>query len=71
MDQAAEVLSQEGKALRIDFNPLRSFPVQLPASAKFVVLHCGDTLNKGATSHYNQRVVECRISATVSLLSIF
>lgn len=46
MDQAAEVLSQEGKALRIDFNPLRSVPVKLPPNAKFVVLHCGDTLNK-------------------------
>lgn len=63
MDQAAEILSEEGTALRIDFNPLRSKKIVLPDSANFVVVHSGAKLNKAATSHYNERVVEGRIIA--------
>ncbi|CAJ0572382.1 unnamed protein product, partial [Mesorhabditis spiculigera] len=65
MDQASEVLSPLGAALRIDFNPLKSRPVKLPGDALFVVLHSGDTLNKAASSHYNERVIECRIGAQI------
>ncbi|VDL82468.1 unnamed protein product [Nippostrongylus brasiliensis] len=46
MDQAVEVLAVEGSALKIDFSPLKSRQVTLPSLARFVVLHCGDTLNK-------------------------
>ncbi|CAJ0930261.1 unnamed protein product, partial [Mesorhabditis belari] len=65
MDQASEILSPKGAALRIDFNPLKSKPVHLPNDALFVVLHSGDTLNKAASSHYNERVIECRIAAQI------
>ncbi|KAH7695288.1 galactokinase, partial [Aphelenchoides avenae] len=65
MDQAIESLAEPGKALRIDFNPLKWEPVKLPADALFAVLHSGSEFNKGATSYYNQRVVECRIAAQI------
>uniref|UniRef100_A0A1I7WVP5 GHMP_kinases_N domain-containing protein n=1 Tax=Heterorhabditis bacteriophora TaxID=37862 RepID=A0A1I7WVP5_HETBA len=66
MDQACEILSEEGRALHINFNPLRFQTISLPQSALFVVLHCGQTINKAATSQFNQRVVEGRIAARVS-----
>ncbi|CAI5438685.1 unnamed protein product [Caenorhabditis angaria] len=61
MDQAAEVLAVEGSALKIDFNPLKSKNIQLPDQSIFVVAHSNTELNKGATSHYNERVIEGRI----------
>ncbi|KIH69355.1 putative galactokinase [Ancylostoma duodenale] len=67
MDQAAEVLAVDGGALRIDFSPLRSRVVTLPPLAAFTVLHCGDTLNKAATSQYNERVVEGRLAGKLLL----
>ncbi|KIH60552.1 hypothetical protein ANCDUO_09196 [Ancylostoma duodenale] len=67
MDQAAEVLAVDGGALRIDFSPLRSRVVTLPPLAAFTVLHCGDTLNKAATSQYNERVVEGRLAGKEAL----
>uniref|UniRef100_A0A914RPC2 GHMP kinase N-terminal domain-containing protein n=1 Tax=Parascaris equorum TaxID=6256 RepID=A0A914RPC2_PAREQ len=63
MDQAIEVLATKGHAMLIEFNPLRWTAVRLPETAFFAVLHCGKTLHKAATSHYNERVVECRIAA--------
>ncbi|WKX88929.1 hypothetical protein Q1695_008514 [Nippostrongylus brasiliensis] len=67
MDQAVEVLAVEGSALKIDFSPLKSRQVTLPSLARFVVLHCGDTLNKAATSQYNERVVEGRLAGKLLL----
>lgn len=65
MDQACECLAQPGTALRIDFSPLHSCLIPIPKNALFAVLHCGLEMNKGATTYYNQRVVECRIAAQV------
>lgn len=65
MDQAIEVLAKEGSAMLINFNPLRFSPVTLPENALFAVIHSGEALNKAATSHYNERVVECRLAAQV------
>ncbi|VDN18995.1 unnamed protein product [Gongylonema pulchrum] len=65
MDQAVEVLAEEGSALRIDFGPLTFSRVALPENALFAVVHSGETLNKAATSQYNERVVECRLAAQV------
>uniref|UniRef100_A0AC35FNE9 Galactokinase n=1 Tax=Panagrolaimus sp. PS1159 TaxID=55785 RepID=A0AC35FNE9_9BILA len=65
MDQAIECLASEGQALRIDFNPLLSTQVHLPKEALFAVIHSGATMNKGASSYYNERVVECRIAAQI------
>lgn len=65
MDQAIEVLANEGSAMRIDFEPLRFSSAALPENALFAVVHSGETLNKAATSQYNERVVECRLAAQV------
>ncbi|KAK6729310.1 hypothetical protein RB195_006391 [Necator americanus] len=67
MDQAAEVLAVKGSALRIDFFPLKSRVISLPPLASFVVLHCGEALNKAATSHYNERVSEGRLAGKLLL----
>ncbi|CAB3407950.1 unnamed protein product [Caenorhabditis bovis] len=63
MDQAAEVLAVEGTALKIDFFPLAARHIRLPENALFVVAHSNTELNKAATSHYNERVIEGRIVA--------
>ncbi|VDK25577.1 unnamed protein product, partial [Anisakis simplex] len=63
MDQAIEILAVKGNAMFIEFNPLKWTAVELPKSALFAVVHCGATLNKAATSQFNERVVECRIAA--------
>ncbi|CAJ0957927.1 unnamed protein product, partial [Mesorhabditis belari] len=63
MDQACEILAEDGAALRIDFNPLTTRLVKLPGNALFVVLHSGDYLNKASSSQYNERVIECRVAA--------
>lgn len=65
MDQAVAVLAEAGSALRVDFEPLKSFKVELPPNAVFGVLHSGVTANKAANNLYNQRVVECRIAGQV------
>ncbi|VDO23014.1 unnamed protein product [Haemonchus placei] len=67
MDQAVEVLAVEGSALRIEFSPLQARPIALPPLASFTVLHCGDTLNKAATSQFNERVVEGRLAGKLLL----
>ncbi|TKR96084.1 hypothetical protein L596_010155 [Steinernema carpocapsae] len=63
MDQAIETLAEAGCAMRIDFKPLGFQKVNLPENALFAVLHSNALMNKGASSHYNERVVECRLAA--------
>lgn len=58
-------LAENNAALRIDFEPLKSWPIELPKNALFAVLHSNVESNKAATAHYNERVVECRIAAQV------
>lgn len=65
MDQAVEILAEAGVALMIEFNPVRPTKVVLPQGALFAVLHCGAVHDNAATSHYNERVVECRIAAQI------
>lgn len=43
MDQACAVLANAGSALRVDFEPLKTYRVQLPPNALFGVLHSGVT----------------------------
>uniref|UniRef100_A0A8C2HTP1 Galactokinase 2 n=1 Tax=Cyprinus carpio TaxID=7962 RepID=A0A8C2HTP1_CYPCA len=46
----------------IEFNPLRATDVRLPDGAVFVIANCCVEMNKAASSHFNTRVVECRIA---------
>ncbi|XP_071752788.2 N-acetylgalactosamine kinase [Centroberyx gerrardi] len=62
MDQSISFLAEKGTAKLIEFQPLRATDVKLPDGAVFVISNCCVEMNKAATSHYNIRVVECRIA---------
>jgi len=68
MDQAVSLLGQSGKALRIDFFPLRARPVSLPAGYGFVISHSLVRASKSAEARaqYNLRVVECRLACALA-----
>ncbi|CAL1526421.1 unnamed protein product [Lymnaea stagnalis] len=65
MDQAISLTAKSGKAKLIEFNPLRTTDVQLPADAAFIVSNSLAEMNKAATPQFNTRVVECRLAAQV------
>ena len=65
MDQAIEILAEEGSAKLIEFAPLRTHNVKLPAGATFVVANTLEEKNKAASNDFNTRVVECRIAAKI------
>jgi len=67
MDQAATLLAEAGHALHIDFFPLRTRPVPVPARAGFVVAHSLELAEKSGRVRglYNQRVVECRLACAL------
>ncbi|OQR66581.1 N-acetylgalactosamine kinase-like [Tropilaelaps mercedesae] len=68
MDQAICLLAEEGAAKLIQFEPaLTAQTVQLPPAAVFVVANSCVEINKGNTSYYNTRVVECRLAAQLIL----
>ncbi|KAJ3596389.1 hypothetical protein NHX12_002796 [Muraenolepis orangiensis] len=62
MDQSISFLAEKGTAKLIEFNPLRATDVKLPGDAVFVISNCCVEMNKAASSHFNIRVVECRIA---------
>lgn len=49
----------------IEFSPLRATDVRLPSGAVFVIANSCVEMNKAATSHYNTRVMECRLATKV------
>ncbi|KAK4476130.1 hypothetical protein MN116_001349 [Schistosoma mekongi] len=65
MDQAVSILAVENNALLIEFTkPFVTInPIQLPSDIVFVIAHSGVHARKAATSHYNERVAECRLAA--------
>jgi len=65
MDQAIELLAQEGSAKLIEFGPLRTYNVTLPTGATFVVANTLEEKNKAASNDFNTRVVECRLAAKI------
>lgn len=65
MDQSISFLAEKGTAKLIEFQPLRATDVKLPDGAVFVISNCCVEMNKAATSHYNIRVVECRIATKI------
>ncbi|XP_027744746.1 N-acetylgalactosamine kinase isoform X2 [Empidonax traillii] len=50
------------KAKLIEFNPLKATDVRLPSGAAFVIANSCVEMNKAATSHFNIRVMECRLA---------
>uniref|UniRef100_H0ZAC6 N-acetylgalactosamine kinase n=2 Tax=Taeniopygia guttata TaxID=59729 RepID=H0ZAC6_TAEGU len=62
MDQSISFLAEEGTAKLIEFSPLRATDVRLPSGATFVIANSCVEMNKAATSHYNIRVMECRLA---------
>ncbi|KAJ7311024.1 hypothetical protein JRQ81_006620 [Phrynocephalus forsythii] len=62
MDQSICFLAEKGTAKLIEFNPLRATDVRLPKGAAFVIANSGVAMNKAATSHFNIRVMECRLA---------
>lgn len=67
MDQACECLASAGSALRIDFNPLKSWSVKLPQSALFAVVHSGVEMNKAATTYYSECMVGEKVATVLTL----
>ncbi|XP_073160066.1 N-acetylgalactosamine kinase isoform X2 [Lepidochelys kempii] len=57
------------KAKLIEFSPLRATDVRLPSGAAFVIANSCVEMNKAATSHYNIRVMECRLATKLLLKS--
>eukprot|EP00055_Hartaetosiga_balthica_P013512 m.69782 g.69782 ORF g.69782 m.69782 type:complete len:469 (+) comp8285_c0_seq1:151-1557(+) len=68
MDQTISIMAQEGVALSINFNPIKTNPVPLPSGCKIVVANsCVESHKQvNAGSQFNKRVVECR-SASILL----
>ncbi len=65
MDQAISFLGEAGKALMIEFNPVRSSEVDLPEGYSFIISNTLVRANKAAESDFNTRVAECHIGARV------
>lgn len=65
MDQSISFLAEVGQAKLISFNPIRTEEVSLPEGSVFVISNCCVELNKAATSHFNQRVAECKIATQI------
>ncbi|KAH8865145.1 N-acetylgalactosamine kinase [Schistosoma japonicum] len=70
MDQAASILAVENNALLIEFTKpfVTVNPIQLPSDIVFVIAHSGVHARKAVTSHYNERVAECRLAARILAL---
>ncbi|GAY50646.1 hypothetical protein CUMW_128290 [Citrus unshiu] len=69
---AISIMAKSGFAELIDFNPIRTTDVQLPAGGTFVVAHSLAESLKAVTaaSNYNNRVVECRLAAIVLAIKL-
>lgn len=65
MDQAVEILAQAGAAVKIDFFPVRTMPVELPQDYSVVICNSMVVAPKTATArlNYNRRPIECRLAA--------
>lgn len=66
MDQAISFLGQPGKAMMIEFNPVRPSEVKLPCGYSFIISNTNVQAKKAtADSHFNTRAAECHIAARV------
>ena len=65
MDQAISFLGEPGKAMMIEFNPVRPSEVSLPDGFGFVISNTLVTSLKAAENYFNTRVAECHLAARV------
>jgi N-acetylgalactosamine kinase len=67
MDQATSLLAESGKALKIDFFPLRTQLAKLPENLSFVVCNSLIQAPKSESIRYayNRRVIECRLATVL------
>jgi len=67
MDQAVSLLGEPGKALKVEFFPLRVTPVALPEDASVIICHSLVYASKSRESRnqYNLRVAECTIAVAL------
>ena len=65
MDQAISFLGEKGKAMLIEFNPIRPTHVHLPSNTVFVISNSRVQANKSAFASFNKRVTECRLASMV------
>ncbi len=67
MDHAASLLPESGKALKIDFFPLRAEPVDIAKGFSVLVCNSMIVANKtaGAREAYNRRALECKLAAAI------
>ncbi len=67
MDQAASLLSERGKALKIDFNPFDIRSVSLPEGYSFIVANSLIQAEKTreAMDRYNLRTIECKLGVAL------
>lgn len=65
MDQTAIAMGEEQGALRIEFDPLRVQPVNVPDSLRIFVINSGQRAEKSGAAkfHYNRRSLECSVAA--------
>ncbi|KAK2145944.1 hypothetical protein LSH36_645g01059 [Paralvinella palmiformis] len=63
MDQSIAFLAEPGTAKLIQFNPIRATDINLPPGAVFVISNSCVQMSKAITSHFNTRVMECRLAA--------
>ena len=65
MDQAISFLGEAGKAMMIEFDPVRSSEVQIPDGFGFVISNTLVSSNKAVEGYFNTRVAECHLAARV------
>ncbi len=72
MDHASSLLSQKGKALKIDFFPLRVRPVSVPEGYTIVVANSMVVADKtkNARMKYNRRPAICRAATAMLIKSL-
>lgn len=67
MDQAVSLLAESGKALMINFFPLKVTPTTLPEEIVFIV--CNSLIrapkSESVRYAYNRRVIECRLATAL------
>lgn len=65
MDQAISFLGQPGKAMMIEFNPVRPSEVKVPCGYSFIISNTNIQAYKAAESNFNIRAAECHLAARV------